>query len=60
METMETKFFWKNNISKKIAVLKLIYPLTVGLLHNLDQNCINKIKKLIFNFCGIISRTKFL
>jgi len=35
-------------VLKSFAVPKLIYPLT--LLHNPDQNCINKIKKLMFQF----------
>jgi len=38
----------KITVLKSFAVLKLIYPLTV--LHNPDQNCINKIKKLMFQF----------
>jgi len=36
--------FGKITVLKSVAVPKLIYPLTV--LHNPDQNCINKIKKL--------------
>ena len=48
MVTMETKSLGKITVLKSFAVPKLIYPLTV--LQNPDQNCINKIKKLMFQF----------
>lgn len=40
--------FGKITVLKTFAMPKLIYPLTV--LHNPDQEIINKIKKLMFNF----------
>jgi len=47
----------KITILKSFAVPKLIYPLTV--LHNRDQICINKIKKLMFQFLWDNKHEKF-
>ena len=48
MVTVELSLLGKNTVLKSFAVPKLIYSLTV--LHNPDQVCINKIKKLMFQF----------
>jgi len=48
LKRWKLSIFGKTTVFKSVAVPKLIYPLTV--LHIPYQNCINKIKKLLFNF----------